>query len=71
MAEACLAAARPRKRKREKKGEVNQLTFHSLRHAAVTWLRAAGVTETLAMELIGHDSVSVDRSYVHTSPAAN
>jgi len=28
------------------------------------------VSESLAMELIGHDSVSVDRSYVHTSPDA-
>ncbi len=74
MVEAGLTAARPRKRKREKKGdvtrEVNPLTFHSLRHAAATWLRDAGVSESLAMELIGHDSVSVDRSYVHTSPDA-
>lgn len=26
--------------------------------------------ERFAMELIGHDSVSVDRSYIHTSPDA-
>ncbi|MDD4017817.1 MAG: site-specific integrase [Kiritimatiellae bacterium] len=74
MVTAGLCAAKPNNKKREKKGdvsrEVNPLTFHSLRHAAATWLRDAGVSESLAMELIGHDSVSVDRSYVHTSPDA-
>ena len=55
---------------REEGRRVNPLTFHSLRHAAATWLRDAGVSESLAMELIGHDSVSVDRSYVHPSPDA-
>ena len=33
-------------------------------------MRDAGVSESLAMELIGHDSVSVDRGYVHTNPQA-
>ena len=74
MVTAGLCAVKPNNKKREKKGdvsrEVNPLTFHSLRHAAATWLRDAGVSESLAMELIGHDSVSVDRSYVHTSPDA-
>jgi len=74
MVAAGLCAAKPNNKKREKKGdvsrEVNPLTFHSLRHAAVTWLRDTGVSESLAMERIGHDSVSVDRSYVHTSPDA-
>jgi integrase len=50
--------------------EVNPLTFHSLRHAAATWLRDPGVSVSLAMELIGHDSVSVDRGHVHTNPQA-
>ena len=74
MVTAGCCAAKPNTKKREKKGdvsrEVNPLTFHSLRHAAATWLRDAGVSESLAMELIGHDSVSVDRGYVHTNPQA-
>jgi len=74
MVEAGLAKFRPRKRKRETKGdvsrEVNPLTFHSLRHAAATWLRDTGASESIAMEIIGHDSVSVDRGYVHGNPQA-
>ncbi len=69
MVAAGLCAAKPNNKKRETR-EVNPLTFHNLRHAAATWLRDAGVSECLAIELIGHDSVSVDRSYVNTSPDA-
>ena len=46
------------------------MCYAPLRHPAATWLRDAGVSESLAMELIGHDSVSVDRGYVHTSSDA-
>ena len=70
MVDAGLCKARPFKRKREKEGdvsrEVNPLTFHSLRHSAASWLRDAGVSESLAMEIVGHDSVSVARAYVHS-----
>ena len=48
--------------------KVNPQTFHSLRHSAASWLRNAEVSESLAMEIIGHNSVSVDRAYVHTEP---
>jgi integrase len=72
MVSAGLCEARPNNRKREKAGdvsrEVNPLTFHSLRHAAATWLRDVGVSESVAMEIVGHDSASVDRAYVHTDP---
>lgn len=57
---------RPRRRARHQSAACRL----RLRHAAATGLRDAGVSESFAMELIGHDSVSVDRSYVHTSPDA-
>ena len=44
------------------------LSFHSLRHAAATWLRDVGVSESIAMEIVRHDSKSVDRAYVHSDP---
>ncbi len=70
MVDAGICKARPIKRKRETEGdvsrEVNPLTFHSLRHSAATWLRDVGASESIAMEIVGHDSVSVDRAYVHS-----
>ena len=72
MVTAGLCKEKPNNKKRDKEGdvsrEVNPLTFHSMRHALASWLRNAGVSESLAMEIIGHDSVSVDRAYVHTEP---
>lgn len=44
---------------------VNPLSFHSLRHTASTLLRMTGASEAVSREIIGHDSVSVDRGYVH------
>jgi integrase len=45
--------------------EVSELSFHSLRHSAVTFLKAAGATDVLAREIVGHDSTAVSRSYTH------
>lgn len=42
-----------------------ELSFHSLRHSAVTFLKAAGVTEALAMAIVGHDSAAISRGYTH------
>jgi integrase len=42
-----------------------ELSFHSLRHSAVTFLKAAGVSNALAMAIIGHESAAVSRSYTH------
>jgi len=69
MVTAGLATAYEKQRKRTKEGdvskEVRELSFHSLRHAAVTWLRDVSVSESIAMGIVGHDSKSVDRAYVH------
>jgi integrase len=50
---------------RTTKREVSELSFHSLRHSAVTFLKAAGATDVLAREIVGHDSAAVSRSYTH------
>jgi integrase len=54
-----------RKAKREK----SQISFHSLRHSAVTFLKAAGVSDALAREIIGHESAAVSRAYTHLNSA--
>lgn len=43
----------------------SDLTFHSLRHTATSWLKSAGVSEAVARDIIGHDSAAVSRLYTH------
>lgn len=43
----------------------NEISFHSLRHTATTLLKAAGVSDAIAREFVGHDSEEVSNSYTH------
>ena len=45
--------------------EVSEISFHSLRHSAVTMLKASGVSDVLAREIVGHESAAVSRQYTH------
>jgi integrase len=42
-----------------------EISFHSLRHSAVTMLKAAGVSDFIAREIVVHDSAAVSRQYTH------
>jgi integrase len=44
-------------------------SIHSLRHSLSTWLRAAGVEESMRMQLIGHEDEEVNRGYTHAEMA--
>jgi len=44
---------------------VSEISFHSLRHSAVTMLKAAGVSDFIAREIVGHESAAVSRQYTH------
>jgi integrase len=60
----------PRDYKTSKKGrdqarEPSEISFHSLRHSAVTMLKAAGVSDFIAREIVGHESAAVSRQYTH------
>ena len=48
------------------KRTVSELTFHSLRHNTTTWLKKAGVPESVVRDIIGHESELVSREYTHT-----
>jgi integrase len=68
MADAGLVE--PREREKTKQGrdqarETSELSFHSLRHSAVTMLKAAGVSDFIAREIVGHESAAVSRQYTH------
>ena len=41
------------------------ITFHSLRHTAVSLLKNAGVSDVVARDIIGHESEAVSRQYTH------
>ncbi len=43
--------------------KVNELTFHSLRHSAVSMMKNAGISPAVVQDLIGHDSEAVSRVY--------
>jgi integrase len=43
------------------------LSFHSLRHSAVTFLKAAGVSDAVAQAIAGHQSAAVSKIYTHLS----
>jgi len=65
-----ICGALPREHKSTGKGrdqarEASKISFHSLRHSAVTILKAAGVSDFIAREIIGHESAAVSPA-IHT-----
>ena len=52
-------------RGRSEAREMSEISFHSLRHSAVTMLKAAGVSDFIAREIVGHESAAVSRQYTH------
>jgi len=43
----------------------SELSFHCLRHTATSLLKNAGVSEAIAMDIIGHDTKAVSAHYAH------
>jgi integrase len=41
--------------------EASEISFHSLRHSAVTMLKASGLSDVFAREIVGHESAAVSR----------
>ena len=46
------------------------LSFHSLRHTAVTLLKEAGIPQAAAQESIGHESEQISANYTHIGTEA-
>jgi integrase len=69
LEEAGLVPIRPANQGKGKlaKRTVSEISFHSLRHSAVTFLKASGVNDSLAREIVGHDSAEVNQHYTHLS----
>jgi integrase len=72
LVNAGLVQPLPRGHKSTGKGrnqarEASEISFHSLRHSAVMMLKAAGVSDFIAREIVGHESAAVSRQYTHLS----
>jgi integrase len=75
MAAAGLIALRPHEAKKNGKGrdarrKVSEISFHALRHTAVSLLKSAGVSDAVARDLAGHESAEVSRLYTHIDESA-
>jgi integrase len=55
---------------RDSKRAHNALSFHSLRHTATSWMKAAGIPASVVMDFIGHDSTAMSQIYTHTGEDA-
>ena len=69
LVEAKLADPRPKDKNSGKghsvKRTVSALSFHCLRHNTTSWLKKAGVPESVVRDIIGHESELVSRQYTH------
>jgi integrase len=41
------------------------VSFHSFRHTAVSFMKDAGIPHAVVMELVGHESIAVSQRYTH------
>ncbi len=55
---------------RDGKRDLNRVSFHSLRHSATSLMKSAGASDSVVMDLIGHESEAVSRVYTHIADDA-
>jgi integrase len=74
LAQAGLKKKQPhRKTLRREHGRCRaqaDISFHSLRHTAVTLLKEAGIPQAVVMELVGHDNQEMSQHYTRVGRAA-
>lgn len=74
LAEAGLNPPRTHGAKEDGKGrsakrQQSELSFHALRHTAVSLLKTAGVSDAVARDIAGHESAAVSARYTHIEAA--
>jgi integrase len=55
---------------RDARRAASEISFHSLRHTAVSLLKTAGVSDAVAQDLVGHESAEISRHYTHIEAPA-
>jgi integrase len=70
ITESRTHAAKPKGKGRAARRAASEITFHSLRHTATSLLKSAGVSDSIAMDIIGHESAEMSRLYTHIGDEA-
>jgi integrase len=73
MVKAGLVAKRDHQGKgkgRDTKRDTSKISFHSLRYNTTSDLKSAGVGDSVAMDLVGHETKAVSRNYTKISDDA-
>lgn len=52
------------------KRESNPVSFHSLRYNCTSALKSAGVSDSVAMDIVGHETASISRNYTKIDDTA-
>lgn len=65
-----LVTARSKNHEGKKSGrkgarETSELSFHCLRHSTTTILKAAGISDVITREIVGHSSEETSKRYTH------
>jgi hypothetical protein len=75
MAEAKLVEPRADKlgtgKGRDAKRDTNRISFHSLRYNTTSALKSMGVSEAVAMDIVGHETAAVSRNDTKIAEDAN
>ena len=74
LAQAGLRKKQPHRKSNDKeqarRRRNGELSFHSLRHTAVTLLKEAGIPQAVVMELVGHDNEEMSQHYTRVGRTA-
>ncbi|MEZ5328037.1 MAG: tyrosine-type recombinase/integrase [Verrucomicrobiales bacterium] len=63
-------AYKPMEGKTDKRRVQHGLTFHSLRHTAVSMMKNAGISPAIVQDLVGHESAEISAHYTHVESEA-
>lgn len=55
---------------RDGRRESNPVSFHSLRYNCTSALKSAGVSDSVAMDIVGHETASISRNYTKIDDTA-
>lgn len=55
---------------RDGKRDTSRISFHSLRYNTTSALKSAGVNDSVAMDIVGHETAAVSRNYTKIDDAA-
>ena len=55
---------------RDARRESNPISFHSLRYNCTSALKSAGVSDRVAMDIVGHETASISRNYTKIDDTA-